>query len=173
MRLIGRKRWSSAAAVAGSVWQPQKKQDRKKKFIHVQKNRRKRRRGRFSAIWTPTTGMRKAFVRSRWTRWCCWQRRTTAVSITSQVFPTSRENMENNARNRTASEKIRLQAAWKRKEAVARIANFGIPSSNWKDPSIISSDSSGIRSPFHSGYFHRIPDASLRNFWRCTDVYSL
>lgn len=38
-------------------------------------------------------------------------RRTTAVSITSQVFPTSRENMENNARNRTASEKIRLQAA--------------------------------------------------------------
>ena len=40
MRLIGRKRRSSAAAVAGSVWQPQKKQDRKKKFIHVQKNRR-------------------------------------------------------------------------------------------------------------------------------------
>lgn len=34
------KRRSSAAAVAGSVWQPQKKQDRKKKFIHVQKNRR-------------------------------------------------------------------------------------------------------------------------------------
>lgn len=29
---------------------------------------KKRRRGRFSAIWTPTTGMRKAFVRSRWTR---------------------------------------------------------------------------------------------------------
>ena len=40
MRLIGRKRRSSAAAVAGSVWQPQTKQDRKKKFIHVQKNRR-------------------------------------------------------------------------------------------------------------------------------------
>lgn len=40
MRLIGRKTRSSAAAVAGSVWQPQTKQDRKKKFIHVQKNRR-------------------------------------------------------------------------------------------------------------------------------------
>ena len=34
--------------------------------MHIKK--KKRRRGKFSAIWTPTTGMRKAFVRSRWTR---------------------------------------------------------------------------------------------------------
>ena len=40
-------------------------------------------------------------------------------------------------------------------------------------PPLVSSDSSGIRFPFRSGYFHRIPDASLGNFWRCTDVYSL
>ena len=40
-------------------------------------------------------------------------------------------------------------------------------------PPLVSSDSFDIRSPFRSRYFHRIPDASPRNFWRCTDVYFL
>ena len=33
-------------------------------------------------------------------------------------------------------------------------------------PPLVSSDSSGIRFPFRLKYFHMIPDASLRNFWR-------
>ena len=37
-------------------------------------------------------------------------------------------------------------------------------------PPLVSSDSSGIRFPFRLKYFHMIPDASLRNFWRCIDV---
>ena len=40
-------------------------------------------------------------------------------------------------------------------------------------PPLVSSDSSGIRFPFRLKYFHMIPDASLRNFWKCIDVYSL
>ena len=40
-------------------------------------------------------------------------------------------------------------------------------------PPLVSSDSSGIRFPFRLKYFHMIPDASLRNFWRCIDVCSL
>ena len=40
-------------------------------------------------------------------------------------------------------------------------------------PPLVSSDSSGIRFPFRLKYFHMIPDASLRNFWKCIDVCSL
>ena len=37
-------------------------------------------------------------------------------------------------------------------------------------PPLVSSDSSAIRFPFRLEYFHMIPDASLRNFWRCIDI---
>lgn len=36
-----------------------------------------------------------------------------------------------------------------------------------------SSGSSDIESLFRSGYFHKIPGASLKNFWKCTGACSL
>ena len=40
-------------------------------------------------------------------------------------------------------------------------------------PPLESSGSSDIESLFRSGYFHKIPGVSLKNFWKCTGACSL